>query len=324
MEKILNQEEIDTLLKGIEGGKVGVTAEAKEESKVPPYDFANQDRMTRGRMPSLEVINDLFVRHLRTPLSVSLRKNATIAPGKTLLIKYGEFTRGLPLPCSIQVFKMNPLRGNALLILDPNLVFSFVDIFLGGTGRTNFRVEGRHFTPIEAKLIRKVVNIIFVELEKAWNTVHPLSVQYVRSEVNPQFASIVDPTELVLTISFDLEVEQISGFITLCIPYFSLEPIKGKLYSGYQAEHRELDPNWIAGLAEGLTFAEVEVVVEFAKTAVTSQKLLELKAGDILLLGKEISEPLTARIQGVPKFLGRAGVYGSSKAFQIEETIKPT
>ena len=324
MEKILNQEEIDTLLKGIEGGKVGVTAEAKEESKVPPYDFANQDRMTRGRMPTLEVINDLFARHLRTPLSVTLRKNATMVPGKTLLVKYGEFTRGLPLPCSIQVFKMSPLRGNALLILDPNLVFSFVDIFLGGTGRTNFCVEGRHFTPIETKLIRKVVNIIFVELERAWNMVHPLSVQYVRSEVNPQFASIVDPTELVLTISFDLEVEQISGFITLCIPYFSLEPIKGKLYSGYQAEHRELDPNWIAGLAEGLTFAEVEVVVEFAKTAVTSQKLLELKAGDILLLGKEISEPLTARIQGVPKFLGRAGVYGSSKAFQIEETIKPT
>ena len=323
MEKILNQEEIDTLLKGIEGGKVEVTAEPKEESKVSPFDFGNQDRMTRGRMPTLEVINDLFARHLRTPLSVTLRKNASIAPGKTLLIKYGEFTRSLPLTCSIQVFKMNPLRGNALLILDPNLVFSFVDIFLGGTGRTNFRVEGRHFTPIETKLIRKVVNIMFVELEKAWSTVHPLSFQYVRSEVNTQFASIAAPTDLVLTISFDLEVEQITGFITLCIPYFSLEPIKGKLHSGYQTEHMEVDQNWIARLAEGLTFGEVEVVVEFARTAVTSQKLLGLKAGDILPLGKEVSEPLMAKIQGVPKFLGRAGVYGISKAFQIEGTIKP-
>jgi flagellar motor switch protein FliM len=323
MDKILSQDEIDALLNGIEGGKVEVTTEPKEESKVSPYDFTNQDRITHGRMPTLDVINDFFTRLLRTPLSVTLRKNVDIVPGKTLLTKFGEFTRTLPLPCSIQVFKMNPLRGHALLILDPNLVFSFVDIFLGGTGRTNFRIEGRDFTPIESKLIQKVVNIISVELEKAWNMVHPISFQYVRSEVNPQFASIVPPTELVLTISFDLEVEQITGFFTLCIPYFSLEPIKGKLYSGYQAEHMELDQNWIARLSEGLKFAEVEVVVEFAKTAVTSQKLLELKAGDILPLGKEVSEPLTARIQGVPKFLGKAGVYGGSKAFQIEGTIKP-
>ena len=323
MDKILNQEEIDALLKGIEGGKVEVTPEPKEESKVASYDFTNQDRIIRGRMPTLDVINDFFTRLLRTPLSVTLRKNVDIVPGKTLLTKYGEFTRTLPLPCSIQVFKMNPLRGHALLILDPKLVFSFVDIFLGGTGRTNFRIEGRDFTQIESKLIRKVVNIISMELEKAWNLVHPLSFQYVRSEGNPQFASIVPPTELVLTISFDLEVDQVTGFITLCIPYFSLEPIKDKLYSGHQTERMELDQNWIARLAEGLTFSEVEVVVEFAKTAVTSQKLLELKAGDILPLGKEVSEPLTARIQGIPKFLGKAGVYGSSKAFQIEGTIKP-
>ncbi len=323
MDKILNQEEIDALLKGIEGGKVEVTPEPKEESKVSPYDFTNQDRIIRGRMATLDVINDLFIRLLRTPLSVTLRKNVDIVHGKNLLTKYGEFTRTLPLPCSIQVFKMNPLRGHALLILDPKLVFSFVDIFLGGTGRTNFRIEGRDFTHIESKLIQKVVNIIFVELEKVWNSVHPLSFQYVRSEVNPQFASIVPPTDLVLTISFNLEVEQITGFVTLCIPYFTLEPIKGKLYSVYQTEQMELDQNWIARLSEGLKFTEVEVVVEFAKAVVTSQKLLGLRAGDILPLGKELSEPLTAKIQGVPKFLGRAGIYGSSKAFQIEGTLKP-
>jgi len=323
MEKILNQEEIDTLLKGIEGGKVEVTPEAKEEPKAAAYDFANQERIIRGRMHTLEAVNNLFTRLLRTPLSIALRKNVDILPGKVLLTQYGEFTRTLPLPCSIQVFKLSPLRGHALLILDPNLVFSFVDIFLGGTGRTNFRIEGRDVTQIVSKLFRNVVNIISAELEKAWNLLHPLSFQYVRSEVNLQFSSIVPPTELVLTISFDLEVEQITGFITLCIPYFSLEPIKSKLYSGHQTEHMELDQSWVARLAEGLRFSEVEVVVEFAKTSVTSQKLLELKVGDILPLGKEVSEPLTARIQGIPKFLGKAGIYGSSKAFQVEGTIKP-
>ncbi|NWF54438.1 MAG: flagellar motor switch protein FliM [Syntrophaceae bacterium] len=323
MDKILNQEEIDALLKGIEGGKVEMTPEAKAESRVAPYDFANQDRIIRGRMQTLEMINDFFARNLRTPLSVTLRKNVEVDPGRILLTKFGEFTRSLSLPCSFQVFKMNPLRGQALLILDPNLVFSVVDIFLGGTGRTNFRVEGRDLTPIETKLIQKVVSIIFADLEKAWNMVHPFSFQHLRSEVNPQLASIVAPTELVLTIAFRLEVEQNPGFITLCIPYLALEPIKSKLFSGGQTEQKELDPTWLSRVSDGLKWAEVEVVVEFAKTVITSQNLLGLKAGDILLLGKEITEPLTAKIQGVPKFSGRAGVFGRNKAFQIEGTLKP-
>ena len=325
MEKILSQEEIDALLKGIEDGKVETTSDSPAgEPEAVAYDFANQDRIIRGRMPTLEGINDFFARSLRNPLTLILRKSLEITPHKPVLMKYGEFTRTLPQPCSIHVFKINPLRGTGLLVLDPKLVFSFVDIFLGGTGRMNFRIEGRDFTPIESKLIMKVVNIIFSELEKVWSSVHPLSFQYLRSEVNSQFASIVPPTDLVLTIPFDAELEQVNGLITLCIPYSSLEPIKAKLYSGFQTDPLESDQSWVWRIADQLKTTEVEVVIELGKVSVSTQKLLQLKEGDVLTLEKGVSEPLTAKIHEVSKFLGKAGIYGSSRAFQIEEKVNPS
>jgi flagellar motor switch protein FliM len=285
MEKILSQEEIDALLKGIEDGKVETTSESPGAGpEAVAYDFANQDRIIRGRMPTLEGINDFFARSLRNPLTLILRKNLEITPHKLVLMKYGEFTRTLPQPCSIHVFKINPLRGTGLLVLDPKLVFSFVDIFLGGTGRMNFRIEGRDFTPIESKLIMKVVNIIFSELEKVWSSVHPLSFQYLRSEFNSQFASIVPPTDLVLTIPFDLELEQVNGLITLCIPYSALEPIKAKLYSGFQTDPLECDQSWVLRIADQVKATEVEVVIELGKVSVSAQRLLQLKEGDILTL----------------------------------------
>jgi flagellar motor switch protein FliM len=319
MEKILSQEEIDALLKGIEDGKVETTPDYPGGGpQAVAYDFANQDRIIRGRMPTLEGVNDFFARSLRNPLTLTLRKSLEITPHKLVLMKYGEFTRTLPQPCSIHVFKMNPLRGTGLLVLDPKLVFSFVDIFLGGTGKMNLRIEGRDFTPIESKLIMKVVNIIFSELEKVWSSVHPLSFQYLRSEVNSQFASIVPPTDLVLAIPFDVELEQVNGLITLCIPYSSLEPIKAKLYSGFQTDPLECDQNWVWRIADQLKTTEVEVVVELGKTSVSAQKLLQLKEGDVLTLEKDVSDSLTAKIQEVPKFRGKAGMYGSSRAFKIE------
>lgn len=324
MDKILSQEEIDALLKGIEEGKVETASDtAAGESESAPYDFANQDRVIRGRMPTLEGINDFFARSLRNPLTLILRKSLEVTPLKLALMKYGEFTRTLPLPCSIHLFRMNPLRGTGLLVLDPKLVFSFVDIFLGGTGRMNFRIEGRDFTPIESKLIMKVVNVVFSEMEKVWSSVHPISFQYLRSEFNSQFASIVSPTDLVLAIPFDVELEQVNGLITLCIPYSALEPIKTRLYSGFQADPLECDQSWVRRFVEQLKTTQVEVVVELGKASVSAQKLLQLKEGDVLTLEKDVSDPLIAKIREVPKFLGKAGMYGSTRAFQIEAKIVP-
>ena len=325
MEKLLSQEEIDALLTGIESGKVDTTSlPPPEEPGAASFDFANRDRVIRGRMPTLDLLNDFFARLLRTPLSLMMRKGLDVIPQTLQLIKYADFTRTLSVPSSLHVFKMDPLRGHSLLVLDPKLVFSFVDIILGGTGKATFRIEGRDFSAIESKLIHKVVTVMLTELEKVWNTVHPVTVQYIRSEINPQFASVASPTDLVLIIPFELELDQNSGLFSLCIPYSTLEPIKAKLYSGYQTEHLELDPSWVESFVDQIKHTEVEIVVEFAKTLIPAQKILNLKVGEILPLGKEISELIMARVQGVPKFLGKAGIYGSNKAFQIEGKIKPS
>ncbi len=321
MEKLLSQDEIDALLKGIENGKVETPAEQKDLTGVVRFDFANQDRIIRGRMPTLEIINDIFARLFRNAFSMFLRKVIDFGPRGVQMMKFGEFIRALPVPSSLHIFKMESLRGHAILILDPKLVFTLVDIFLGGSGKTNYRIEGREFTAVETRLIQKVVTMILADLEKAWKTIHPLTVHYVRSEINPQFVSIVSPSDLVITIPFGLELDQFTGMITFCIPYSTIEPIKGKLYSGFQSDQLEIDHSWIERFLERLRNSEVEMVVELARNQITTKELLDLKIGDILPLGKEVTEPLLARVQGVPKFYGKGGLCGTNKAFQVERKI---
>lgn len=322
MEKILSQEEIDALLRGMSDGQVDTTPEEIDESGIVVYDLTNQDHIIRGRMPTLEIIDDNFSRLFRNSLSMSLRKRIEVDSRGVQMMKFGEFLRTLPVPSSLHVFRIEPLRGYALLVLDSELVFTLLDIFLGGSGKTSFRMEGREFTAIESRLIRKVVNMIFNDLEKAWNTVHPVSIRHVRNENNPQFVSISPPTDLVIMISFGLELEQFTGLITLCIPYSMLEPIKGKLYSGYQNDPLEIDRSTVERLLDCLKSAEVEVVVELGRGSIMVQDLLKLGVGDVLPLGNEVADLMTAKVQGAPKFLGRAGVLGGNKAFQIEELIK--
>jgi flagellar motor switch protein FliM len=321
MEKILSQEEIDALLHGMSDGQVDTTPEQVDESKFASYDLTNQDRIIRGKMPTLEVINDNFCRSFRTSLSVSLRKTIDVTSRGVQMMKFGEFVRTLPVPSSLHVFRMEPLRGHALLVLDSKLVFTLVDIFLGGQGKTSFRVEGREFTAIESRLIRKVVNLIFHDLEKAWNTVHSILVRHVRSEINPQFVGIVLPSDLVIMLPFTMELDQSTGQIHFCIPYSMVEPIKGKLYSGYQSDNLEIDHRWGERLLDRIRCAEVEVVVELGRGNITVQDLLRLSVGEVLALGNEVSGLISARVEGVPKFLGRAGVVGANKAFQVEERI---
>jgi flagellar motor switch protein FliM len=322
-EKILSQDEINALLQGMQDGKVDTASQEAMASGVMPYDFANQDRIIRGRMPMLEIVNDHFSRFFRNTLSMSLRKMIDVSVTGIQMVKFGEFIRTLPIPSSIHLFRMDPLRGHSILVLDAKLVFTLVDVFLGGSGKTTFRVEAREFTSIESRLIQKIVGMIFTELEKAWNAVYPISIQYVRSEINPQFVSIVTPSDLVMTIPFGVELDQFKGTITVCIPYSNIEPIKAKLYSGYQNDPLEADPDWIERFLSGIKSTDVEMKVELGRGSITVGKLLDLKVGEVLPLGKEVSEPLVAFVEGVPKFKGRPGIYGASKAFQVEQKISP-
>jgi flagellar motor switch protein FliM len=230
--------------------------------------------------------------------------------------------RSLPVPTSINIFKLDPLRGNAILVVDSRLVFALVENFFGGAG-SQPKVEGRDFTPIEQAIIAKVVRIALANLEEAWRPVHEVHVELIRSEINPQFAAIVPPSDVVVVVTFEVELENAIGSMIACLPYATIEPIRSKLYASFQSERLEVDHAWISRFKERLMETPVEVTVEFGKTQLSGRQLLSLKEGDILLLDTDVEDLLKAEVQGVRKFRGIPGTVKANKAFQVvleEET----
>lgn len=323
MNKILNQEEVDALLRGLQGEEIETDTEVVEEdSGVVTFDLANQDRIIRGRMPVLEIINDRFARQLSNNMATLLRKRLDVNPTSVDMTKFGEFMRSLPVPTSINLFKMNPLRGNAILVVDTRLVFAFVENFFGGAG-SQPKIEGRDFTPIEQAIILKVVKTCLAELEKAWQPVHEIQIEFQRSEINPQFASIIPPSDVVVVITFEIELENAIGNLITAIPYATIEPIRSKLYAAYQSERLEIDQTWIARLKERLLETPLELVIRLGETQITARQLLDLEVGDILLLNTDQDDLLAVEIEGLPKFYGRPGQLKGNKAFIIEQQAEP-
>jgi flagellar motor switch protein FliM len=322
MTKVLSQEEVDSLLRGMSDGEIEVETDVGvDDSGVIPYDLTNQDRIIRGRMPTLEIINDRFARLFRTTLSAAVRKVVDVSTTSVDMIKFGEFMRALPVPTSLHIFKMDPLRGHAILVIESKLVFNLVETFFGGAGQSEMKIEGRDFTPIEHRLTKKVVMLILEDMEKAWRPVHDIKTEYARTEINPQFASIVPPTDVVVVIKFELEMDQAAGTITMCIPYSTIEPIRGKLYAGFQSDQLEVDHVWMQRFQHQLREAAVNFRVILGTTHLRSRELLNLQVGDIIQLDQDVSDPLFAEVQGVRKFRGIPGLRRGAKAFQVKGSL---
>ena len=321
MSKILNQEEVDALLRGLQGEEGEPEVEVAEESDVVPFDLTNQDRIIRGRMPVLEIINDRFARQFSNSIATIMRKRLDVNPTSVDMIKFGEFMRSLPVPTSINIFKMNPLRGSALLIIDSRLVFALIENFFGGSG-SQPKVEGRDFTPIEQAVIHRVVEIALKEVESSWQPVHEVQIEFQRTEINPQFASIIPPGDVIVVSSFEVELENAIGNLIIGLPYATIEPIRSKLYASYQSERLEVDQTWIIRIRERLLETPVEVVVNLGFTQITPRELLNLKVGDILLLDTYVDDELIAEVEGIPKFTGKPGVYKGNKALLISKEIE--
>jgi flagellar motor switch protein FliM len=323
MNKILNQDEVDALLRGLSGGEIEVEDDiSADEGDIVAFDLANQDRIIRGRMPVLEIINDRFSRLSSNSLANSVRKRVDVNPVSIDMSKFGDFMRSLPVPTSINIFKIEPLRGNAILIVDTRLVFALVENFFGGAG-SQPKVEGRDFTPIEQRIIETVVRVLLNNLEDAWRPVHEVNIELVRSEINPQFASIVPPSDVVVVISFEVELENSIGSMLLALPYATIEPIRSKLYAAFQSERLEVDHAWISRFRDRLMETPVSMDVTLGNCELSGRQLLNLDVGDIILLDADEDDMLRAEVQGVLKFYGRPGVVKGNKAFQIfkeEET----
>lgn len=323
MSQVLSQEEVDALLRGVTDGEIETeTDQALDDPDIVPYDLTSQERIIRGRMPTLDIINQRFARLFRSSISALLRKVADVTTVSTDTVKFAEFIKSLPVPASLHIFRMEPLRGFALLVAESKLVFSLVDNFFGGGSASSFKIEGRDFTAIEQKMIKKVVLTALQDWEKAWVPVHAVQVSFVRSEINPQFAAIVPTTDVVVVILFEIEMENVSGTITICLPYSTIEPIITKLRAGFQSDQLEVDQTWVKRLREKLQNAEVELVVELGKTTISANELINLNNGDIIQLDKDVTDELLLRVEGVPKYKTLPGVSRGNKAVQVTSFIK--
>ncbi|PIP71458.1 MAG: flagellar motor switch protein FliM [Nitrospinae bacterium CG22_combo_CG10-13_8_21_14_all_47_10] len=324
MSEVLSQGEVDALLRGVGDGEIETeTDEAPEEvSGIVPYDLTSQEKIIRGRLPTLDIINQMFSRLFRNTFSTLMRKSVDVSTVSTDTIKFGDFLRSLPVPSSLHIFRMEPLRGHGLIVVESKLVFAVVDTFFGGSGVKEAKITGRDFSAIEIRMTKSVVLSALEDLEKAWRPVHTVTTNFVRSEVNPQFAAIVPPTDIVLVILFEIEMENISGTLTICLPYAAIEPVIPKLKAQFQSEEMEVDQVWVRRLRTELLTTEVEVIAELGTTVITPKELMSFKVGDTFTLGNDVTDPLILKVEQNPKFKGFPGVSRGNKAIQITEVIE--
>ncbi|CAI8931145.1 flagellar motor switch protein FliM [Methylocaldum szegediense] len=321
---LLTQEEIDALLHGVDEGDIETESDIDFRSdEVRPYDFTSQDRIVRGRMPTLEMINDRFVRHFRISLFNFLRRSAEISVLGVQVLKFSEYVHSLLVPTNLNVIRLNPLRGRGLMVMEPTLVFTVVDNFFGGSGLFHNKVEGREFTPTEMRIIQMLLDLIFKDMKEAWAPVMPIEFEYLGSEVNPQFANIVSPAEVVVVSSIHIELEGGGGDLHVTLPYSMIEPIRELLDAGIQGDRSEdLDGRWRTALQAEILDAEVELHSTLVEKTVSLDAMLRLKAGDVIPI--EMPETVTVFVDDVPVFRGKVGISRGSYAVEILEKIRRT
>lgn len=317
----LSQDEVDALLKGVTGETEAPEASDDEQGSARAYNLGTQERIVRGRMPTLELINERFARYLRIGLFNFMHRSTDISVGPIRVQKYSEFIRNLVVPTNLNLVAAKPLRGTSLFVLDPNLVFLVVDNMFGGDGRFHTRVEGRDFTPTEQRIIQGLLGVIFNEYSRSWKPVFDMSFEYIRSEMNSQFANIATPSEIVVSTTFSLEFGGTVADMHICFPYSMVEPIRDLLYSAMQSDQLSTDQRWIIMLRNQLKNAEVEIAAQLATTTVTLDQILKMKAGDIIPIN--IPEIIVANVDDVPLMQCRYGQQGGQYALKIERFITP-
>jgi flagellar motor switch protein FliM len=322
MNKLLSQDEVDSLLKGLDTGDISTFGGFEERSEdLPLFDWATAGLNIRGNMPLLEVINSRFSQKFRGSLSNALRKMVDVTPDPVATVKYRDFQKSLPVPTSMHLFKMEPLRGLGILVVESRLVFSLVEAFFGGSGSGSTKIEGREFTSIEKKIIEKVVQMALVNLIEAWEDVNPIKTEFVRSESNPLVVNVVPGEELLISSKFEIETNKVLGNIIICVPYTSYQPIRNKLAGDYHDETQvtQLDRVWIDGLQRKLRGTPVQMVVQLGSTSLSVKDFMNLKEGDIIVLDNDSKKTLTAQVEGINLYEGFAGKYKNKKVFKVEQ-----
>ena len=318
-EQFLSQDEVDALLEGVTGESQTLETEESSEG-IRDYNIASQERIVRGRMPTMEIINERFARNFRTGLFNFMRRSPEVSIGPVRVIKYSAFLRDIVVPTNINIVTLAPLRGQGLVIIDPKLVFYTIDTLFGGTGKQHFRIEGRDFSPTEQRIIQKLMEVVITEYTKAWSGLYTFNFQYQRSEMHTQFANVASPSEIVVAVTFTIDLGETSGEVHFCFPYASLEPIRNILYSTLQGDGQEPDHRWLRQLTRQVQSAEVELTAELAQTRITVEELIRLQVGDFI--GLPIKEVIPVKIEGVPIMECRFGAINGRTAVRAERMVK--
>jgi flagellar motor switch protein FliM len=317
---LLSQDEIDALLHGVDDGDVETETGAGVPGEASGYDFTSQDRIIRGRMPTLEMVNERFARYFRISLFSFLRRSSEISISGIQMLKFSEYVHSLFVPTNLNIVKIKPLRGSALFVFDPSLVFAIVDTYFGGSGRFHNKVEGREFTATELRVVRIVLDIVFADLKKAWEPVLGLDFEYVNSEVNPQFANIVSPTEVMVVSTLHLELEGGGGDIQFSLPYSMLEPIRELLDAGIQSDRGDTDVRWKHTLRNEIKTAEVDLNTTLLKKRMSLKDILGMQEGDIIPL--DMPEQVIIESGEMPLFRGKLGVSKEHFAVQLQDKVE--
>jgi flagellar motor switch protein FliM len=319
-ESFLSQEEVDALLEGVTGESQKLSEEVLDSGEVRAYNISSQERIVRGRMPTMEIVNERFARNLRVGLFNFIRRSPEISVGPVTVQRYSAFLRELAVPTNFNIVAIRPLRGSGLIVCEPALVFGVIESLYGGIGKFQTRIEGRDFSATEQRVINRLVDVITEEYKKAWTGIYPLELEYQRSEMQPQFANIATPSEIVISTSFQLEIGEITGAVHFCMPYATLEPIRDVLYSSTQGDSIEVDRRWVNVLTQEIQAAEVVLVAELARADATIEQLLAMKPGDFIELDRQ--HRIQATIDGVPIFECQYGTHNAKYALRIEKSLR--
>ncbi len=323
-DKVLSQDEVDALLGGVSGGDIetGTSVPEGDQDGSVTFDFAAQDRIVRAKLPTYEMIHERFIRQIRNAFIEFLNRPVDVTFEGIKMMKYGEFIKNVPLPACFNIYETSPLKGSSLAVFEARLIFQFIEYLFGGGNCGHARIEGRDFTEIEQRLIRKVVNQCFENMEESWAAVHPLKFVFQRFEMMPQFVNLAVPTEVVVVSTVKVEVGGVTNSIFFCVPYSTLEPVKEKLESGYQKDVPKGDNRWGEALLGQIRDTSLNVAGAVGSGRLTIKDVMNLKVGDVVQLDKKVSDDLEVKVEGFVKFFAKHGLSDGNYAMQVSSIKK--
>ncbi len=317
MNDVLEQDDIDALLNSVNGSSVETAPIPIDDPSVTrQYDFSTQTRIVRGRMPTLEMINERLARALRLSMFGMLRRSPEISVLGVSTPKYAEYTPTLSVPTSLNLIRFQPLSGTGLLIFEAKLIFALVDTYFGGSGR-HAKIEGRDFTATENEIIQMLMDAVIAGLENAWAPVLAAKVEFINREMNPHFANLVSPTEIVVVSRLRVDLDGKGGEIHITLPYAMLEPMKDTLRAGMQSDRADREVRWSQLLRNELEDSPVDVVARLGSAKMTVRSLLDMRPGDIIPF--DFDGNATVLSDGISLFRGELAIQRGKHAVRVDK-----